>query len=155
MKQITQDTHFEIYGENIIVPFYSNLKKDYCARYCRFLARDIFNIEYLAKDSWNYPLHNRLILDITNLNEILIGIEETKINAGNVFLCKYPRSRYSKRLDENENRVIGTHLCIYLGENLEDNLHLFAHQFGKKQYVFSLEEFSLFKLSPKKVMAKN
>ena len=154
MKQITADTYFEIYGENVVIPYYSNLEKDYCARYCRFLANDVFGVSYLPKDSWNYPLHTNLISDIAKLDDMLKIFNLNKLSAGNVLLCKYPKSRYSKRVDENGDRVIGTHLCIYLGENLENNSHLFAHQFGKKQYVFSFEEFSFFKLSPKKILSR-
>ena len=106
------------------VPHYSlrEVPPFHCARYARYIARDLFGKNYAPADAWNLRYHNGLTLDVTDDIESLVHSGQLK--PGMIVGIYNPRSCNNQRKDEIRQPIRYSHVAVFLGASL------FAHQFS-------------------------
>lgn len=114
-------------------PVYSENKEkgvpaNYCARYVRVAAKELFNRDYPYGDAWDFrekpsvktiPIKNKTLEQLAN---------EGSLVPGDAVGMYYPRSEHND--DKGAKKAGYTHMALYLGK--EGNILFFADKFGSK-----------------------
>ncbi len=114
-------------------PIYSENKdrgvpSNYCARYVRVAAKDLFGIDYPYANVWDIrekssvktiPLNNKTLEQL---------VDEGKLVPGDAVGMYYPRSEHND--DKGAKKAGYTHMALYLGK--EGHTLFFADKFGSK-----------------------
>lgn len=138
------------------IPVYDeySVPKNYCSRYIRFAAKDIFGLEYPKKDAWNQRYHNHIVAELKEESQLEKLVCEGKIKPGEIIGVYNPKSLYNLRKDEADKKVEYTHVALYLGTNCFGE-PLLAHHYGKKTEVISVSELRKRGLMPKEALSLN
>ena len=135
-------------------PLYSEsqVPANYCSRYVRFAARDLYDIEYPADDAWKLRNHSNMNAIKLNSGDDLRELADNEtLKPGMVVGMFYPASKYNGRQDVEKAGY--THVLLYLGS--KDGELYFADKFGSKIRKSSLSKLqSENGLVPKEILHK-
>jgi len=134
-------------------PVYSELEvpANYCSRYARFAAKDLYDINYPADDAWKLRNHDSVgtirISEVSDLDKL---VDECRLKPGMVVGMFYPKSKYNGR--EDVEKAGYTHVVLYVGKDEKAQLH-FVDKFGSKTRRKTLGELHRDnKLVPKEII---
>jgi hypothetical protein len=154
-QEIPENILVEAPAESINIPeapVYSESKvpANYCSRYVRFAARDLFGKTYPKDDAWNLRNYKNVEAIRLNNNTTLQDLTTKKVlTPGDVLGMFYPKSRYNGR--EDVQKAGYTHVVLFLGKENRDLY--FADKFGSKIRKTTLTELEKENgLTPKEIL---
>ena len=128
----------------------SEVPANYCARYVRFAARDLFGKNYPAADAWDirdFESVGKIILKDNVLRELACA---GTLKPGMVLGMYNPQSRYNNHPEAKKAGY--THVLLYLGDDENRRLY-FADKFGRETRRITLSELQeKYGLIPKEIL---
>ncbi len=124
---------------------------DYCSRYAKIAAENLFGKEYVREKAWNLRYKNKIaspFKEDQNLKEL---VTNNILRPGMLIGIYNPKSDYNNKIDLEGNKAKYTHIATFLGINDSGELE-FAHQFGKKSDKITEQELRKKKLVPKEII---
>jgi len=135
-------SHREVYTKRGVrrVPVYSKIMvpEDYCARYVRLAAEEMFGFMYNPANAWDFAGANNFISNLENFKDL------RNVEPGRVIGLKFLESEF------NQPGRRYTHVGLFLGSNSSDIL--IAHKFHNETRVDSGRELEMLGLMPVEVI---
>ena len=135
------------------VPKYNQwfgVKPTRCSAYARRAAKDIFNLTYSKANAWDRVYTDECVSEVRELHSLDELADEGVLNPGMIVGFYNPSSKFKEETDSRGNGVEFTHVALYLGQ--KNGEPLFAHQFGKKTRVDSLDGLARLNIEPRVVL---
>lgn len=136
-------------------PTYSEgrVPANYCSRYVRLAAEDLFNITYPSTDAWDMRAEPGMrTTPARGANDLSTLADQGILTPGDILGAYNPTSRYNRH--PVAQKVGYTHVLLYLGR--EGNEFFFADKFGPETRTrISLRELQKKGLKPVEIIDKD
>jgi len=140
-------------SDEINAPQY-NTPKEYCSRYARVAAENLFGKKYSWDDAWNLRYKDKIEHYFREEDSFKELITNNILRQGMLVGIKQPDNKTSHENDKDleGNKVKYTHIILYAG--LNDNGEAeFLHQYGRKKEKISEKDFEKYGFTPKEIIA--
>jgi len=136
------------------VPVYdeNSVPKNQCSKYARLAAKSLFDLTYSPADAWNRKYCDKVVAKLSEKNSLEELVKDGTLKQGMIVGIYNPKSLYNFGRDQSNNPIEYTHVALYLGTNLKEEL-VFAHKYEKKTEVVSAKEIKKRGLVPKYVFS--
>jgi len=141
------------------IHFIESLPKNNCASYVRIMAKDKFGKNFTNSNAWDRRYNDVSVASVDGTEGLITKIEQSLLDPGMVIGIYYDNSNYLNHLDQTGKKVRYTHNVLYLGWNdsdgngrVDENEVHFAHQFGRKQETFTLNEMAEKNFTPMEIL---
>ncbi len=139
-------------SDEIQAPQY-NTPRDYCSRYARFAAKDLFEKEYAWDHAWNLRYKDKIVHEIQENDTFKDLITKNILNPGMIVGIKQPdyRTSHENTRDLKGEKAKYTHVILYAGLN-DNGQPEFLHQYGWKKEKITQEDFKKYKFTPIEIL---
>lgn len=139
-------------SDEIKAPQY-NTPRDYCSRYARIAAENIFGKKYSWEDAWNLRYKDKIAHHFNENDSFKELITNNILRPGMLVGVKQPDNKTSHENDKDleGNKVKYTHIILYAGLN-DSGEPEFLHQYGRKKEKINEKDFEKFGFTPKEII---
>jgi hypothetical protein len=132
-----------VYHKELVPP-------DYCSRYARLAAEQMFGKKYPKANAWDISKVCSRVANVGNNEELIALAEDGILKPGMIIGLYYPDTEH------NNFEYPYTHVSLFLGLDSR-NRPLFAEQFGDATFISEMKDLKRYRareildVSPKKI----
>ena len=114
--------------------------KDYeCSRYARLFAKEHFGIRYASAHAWDRKYVDRIVCEVDSNKKLIDYIKSGLVSPGMMIGVYNPDSKWNDELDSRGNKIVSSHVLLYLGEN--GGSPIFTDQFASDFLFRNVNDF--------------